>query len=158
MKLNLLLDNKFHTREGYLNLDPFANTGEGEIRKRANLKELNEVDDGEVEDLIAIDVIDYYPPVEVNQMLTLWSRKLKHGGSITIGFTDLYQLVKAVSSRVLNLEEANAAFHGTQETPWRIRRSTLSIDYVAKVLESTGLRIKIKRLYSNKAIVRAARP
>jgi hypothetical protein len=158
MKLNLLLDNAKGVREEYLNLDPFAEPGKDTSYKRSNLKELSEADDGEVEELIAIDVIDYYPPTEVNELLSIWSRKLAHGGSITIGFTDLYQLVKAVACRILNLEEANTAFHGVQDKAWRIRRSTLSIDYVAKVLESLGLRIKTKRLYSNKAVIKAVRP
>jgi hypothetical protein len=158
MKLNLLLDDSAAIRPDYINIDPLAPLNNDNL-VRDTFKELREVDDGEADSIVAIDIIDYYSPKEVMDFFTVWAKKLKHGGVLTVGFTDIYALSKGIMMRYLNLEAANVQLHGLQDKAWKIRRCSLSIDFIAKSLETRGLKILNKRLGGNaKAIVKAVRP
>lgn len=157
MKINLVLDNPSAIKEGYLNIDPLAPLGKTNLT-RDTFQELREVDDAEAEEIIALDIIDYFSPIEIMTFLDIWVKKLKHGGIITLGFVDIYQLCKAVIAREINLQEANVELHGNQTKPWKTRRATMSIDFIAKALEARGLKIINKRLNAGKAIVKAGRP
>jgi predicted SAM-dependent methyltransferase len=158
MKVNLLLDDIAAIRPDYLNIDPLAPLNHDNII-RDTFKELREIDDGEADSIVALDIIDYYTPKEVMDFLTVWVKKLKHGGILTIGFTDIYALSKGIMMRYLNLEAANLQLHGPQDKAWKIRRCSMSIDFIAKSLETRGLKILNKRLGGNaKAIVKAVRP
>jgi hypothetical protein len=157
MKVNLLLDDPANVRTEYLNIDPFAQM-HTEILVRDDLKKLARVCDAECEELLALNIIDYFPPQEINEVITNWIRKLRHHGLITISFTELYLLVKDIKDRGLNLEEANLAIHGNQQKPWRVRRCTPSMEYIMDLLKSNNIKILSKRLIGHTAIIKGMRP
>jgi hypothetical protein len=158
MRVNILLDNPAGIRKGFLNIDPFASTTDERITD--DFKALNEVDDGEAEEIIAIDIIDYLKTQDAHNAVANWVKKLQHGGILTLAFMDLYFICKAVNNRLLNLEEANIFLHGTQDKPWRLRKSTFTLDYISKLLEGNGLKILLKRIDPNsgRAYIKGMRP
>ncbi len=154
MKLNLLFDNPAGLRNGYINLDPL-----GGDTYRGDIQNLDSVaDDGECNDILAINVLDYFNPEASQRLLQHWTKKLSHSGTLTIAIVDIYRLAKAVISRNVNLQEANLILHGKQEKGWQIRRATLSMGHLTDYLHSCGLKILSKRFDGYNAIVKARRP
>ncbi len=157
MKLNLFIDNPDAARQGYKNIDPVAPIGHADIL-RENLAELASVDDAECSEIVALDVLEYFPPADTDKILTTWIRKLGHGGMLTVGFTDLYQLVKHTYNRTLNISEVNLYLHGNQKSPWNLKRNTFSTDLISEVLQGKGLKILSKRIDGVTTIIKAVRP
>jgi hypothetical protein len=155
MKVNLLQDSS-DIRQGYKNIDPLGALSKEVIRD--SLKELTSVDDGEAEEIVALDVVDYYTPEEAIKMIQTWAKKIAHGGTLTVGFTDIYRLTKSIVNRAYDFEEANVRLHGKQDKPWHVRRCTLSMDFVSVILTTVGFKILFKRFDNEKGIIKAIRP
>ena len=149
-----MFDNPAGLRNGYLNLDPL-----GADEYRGDIQNLDVVaDDGECEAVLAMSVLDYFPPSASHRLIQHWSKKLEHFGTLTVSFTDMYRLAKAITNRNVNLKEANELLHGKQEKGWQIRRSTLSMDIMTEFMHDCGLQILSKRYEGYNAIVKARRP
>jgi hypothetical protein len=157
MKLCLMLDSKEYVREGYTNIDPFAPT-EDKLRVRHDIKQLSLADDGEVEEILALDVISYFSLQETKELMLNWVRKLKHHGTITIGFYDLYTTCKLIGGRVFDLETSNVILYGKQDKPWHIRRNIMSLEDMTRLLEAYGLNILQKKIEAGTAFIKAQRP
>jgi hypothetical protein len=157
MKVNILFDNPKEIRSGYLNIDPFCSENDNKLVRRDDIKNLTCVDDAECEEIQAIDVLDYFSGQDTLKMLESWVKKLSHNSLFVIQFTDMYLLNKAILSRNLTLEEANELMHGKQTKGWLTRRSTLSAEYMSRLLEKLGLKITLKRINGIKVIIKARR-
>jgi predicted SAM-dependent methyltransferase len=157
MKLCLMLDSKDYVRPGYINIDPFAPT-EDKLRIRDDLQRLNIADDGEVEEILAMDVLNYFSLQESNALIQSWVRKLKRNGIITIGFYDVYCVCKLIGGRVFDVATANQILHGRQDKPWHTRRNSISLEDMTKLLEGYGLEILQKRIDFATACIKAKRP
>ena len=145
MKLNLLLNNASWVRSGYLNLDPHAPENDPQ-RTRASVVQLDDhVDDGEVEELLAHDVLEYIPGREADQVLNHWVKKLAHGGILSIRTPDLRAIAHGLTYRLITIDDANLVLHGDQAQDWQTCKATYSLDHLVKVLEGKGLKI-IRRL------------
>ena len=158
MKINLLLDEPDKTRQGYMNIDQYTNTEKEGFLVRDNLKELSSIDDGECEEVLALNILEYFPPQDTDNLINCWARKLQHGGLLVLGFTDIYQLVTAITTRALDISNANTVLHGVQDKPWNTKKTSLSMELLTKLLEAKGLKIYYKRLQDTQAIIKAARP
>jgi hypothetical protein len=153
MKLNLTLNGE--ARDGYTNIDPFPSADPRKVR--GDIRNLTEVDDGEAEEIIAIDVLDRFTLPDTEKVITHWISKLKHGGELTIGFTDLIELAKAIANRSVNLDQANQILFGSGQA-WEQKRTALAVVPVCNMLRSKGLNITLKRSQAFKAIIKAVRP
>ena len=152
MKVNLLINNPAGIRPDCMNIDPTANGSDSRVQD--DLYKLSTVDDAECEELIAMDIVDYLEPKGLDELITGWVKKLKHNGILTIGFMDMYQMCKVILGRLVELEQANYMLHGTGV----VRRSTMSMNFVAALLTEKGLKVLSKRIVSCKAIIKAVRP
>lgn len=157
MKINLLLNSKA-VRSGYTNLDPLAPPGDPD-RIPGTLTNLDDfVEDAEATEIVALDVIDFVPSTDTNDVLAHWIRKLRHGGILTIGGVDLRDVCKAVVFQQLNLTEANLLLYGEQEAPWQYRKATLTLQHVINALEEQGMEITRKHSDRFRYCVTARRP
>lgn len=157
MKINLTLGTDVY-RGGYLNLDPLASPGDP-IRTRADICNLDEfVDDAEAEDLIALDVIDFLPSPELDNIIDNWTRKIRHGGTITIGGVDLREVAKAFLDQELTLQDTNQLLYGSQKAPCEYRKATLTLQKMIEVLQFKGFKIIQKRIVNYYYHVKAERP
>lgn len=157
MKINLLLDAPGEVRSGYLNIDAFADGNDERIN--GCLIDLDDhVDDAECEEIIAVGILDYYSARDADKILKNWLRKLAHGGTITIGSYDVVETAKAISNRKLSPEDITIILYGEQGKPWQFKKTALTVNQVATVLETKGLTILKKRIEGLKFIVVAERP
>jgi hypothetical protein len=152
MKVNITL-NTNEPRNGYINLNPLADPNDANFI-RTNINELGVyLDDGEAEEIIALDVVDYVPLAEKENILRHWLSKLAIGGTITIGGNDLRQIAKALSFNQLDLNQTAELLYGSQ----LIRSGLITCDRMRKVLEGSGLKILESRLVNFSYYVKAER-
>ena len=116
------------------------------------------VDDAELSELIAADVIDYIPLNEVNDVLSNWAKKIRVGGKIVLGGTDLVEVCKAMSQYRISITDANELIHGTQLKPYLIKRATFTAIGISDYLEGNFNFTTTKKSVNNyKMIVEAKR-
>ena len=158
MKVNLLYT-EVEPRPGYLNINPFA-TNETDELKIGEVFNLDEwVDDSEAMEIIANDVIDYLPANIVMNTLEYWVRKLRHGGHLIVGGTDLYEVCKGFTTYALDVQQVNAYLHGEHAyNPNFIKKITLTALGLSNFLATKGLHIVKKRITGYHFIVEAKRP
>jgi hypothetical protein len=110
MKLCLMLDSKEYVREGYTNIDPFAPT-EDKLRVRHDIKQLSLADDGEVEEILALDVISYFSLQASNVILYGKQDKPWHIRRNIMSLEDMTRLLEAYGLNILQKKiEAGTAF------------------------------------------------
>ncbi len=153
MKVNILL-NSTATRSGWLNIDPYAPL-EDPNRSNAQVDGLDVfVDDGEVEELVALDVIDAVSSSDKIRLLNHWIAKLAHGGSLTISGLDLYQAARAIHLRQVDLLTANKLLYG-ENVP---TTGAIPCEQMVKILSSSGLRVEDVKIINMKYVIKAVRP
>lgn len=157
MKINLLLSDN-SPRSGFVNIDPYAPSGDP-LRTIGDVTNLDEhCEDAECDELVALDIIDYVPALELDSVLLHWLKKIRHGGSITLGGVDMREVSRAFVAQKISLEDANILFYGAQSAPWQYRKSTLTLQKLIELLESKGLKIVQKRINHFSYSVKAVRP
>lgn len=156
MKVNLLINSR-DVRSGYINIDPYAVPGDAD-RVQGSIWDLDDVaDDGEVTDLIALDVIDYVGSEQADTVLSGWIGKLRHGATITVGGIDMHEVAHALISRKLGLVEANVLLYGWQQAPWDYRKSTFTIQHVIQFFREKGMKLERKHIHQYKYVITARR-
>ena len=97
---------------GYINITPTKN----EEHLDASIGSLNNVDwivdNGELEEIIADKVLEYFPYSETATIISNWVSKLKVGGTIVIGIIDTYELTRMLSLRSMDLSTYNNIANG----------------------------------------------
>ncbi len=155
MKVNLLLEGQPET--GYLNLCPYTESNTDTFQKGEVTKLDYLIDDGEVEELKAIDILEYYPGNMSEIILTNWIKKLKHGGKLVLGTVDLVEVAKGVANYELDIDQANLFFHGEQKRSWDFRLSSFTMNQIVHYLESKDLKVIKKRVNNYRCIIEAIR-
>lgn len=145
MKVNLLLSGD-GPRSGFLNIDPFAPPDDA-LKTRGDICNLDEyVDDAECDELIALDVLDFLPSPELDNVLDNWIRKIRHGGTIVIGGVDIREVANGLIRQELTLEQANKLLYGTQTAPFDYRKASLTLQKLVEIFQARGFKILQKRV------------
>ena len=126
-KINLIygVGDVLHT---HLNINPFAEDANGKTIIRDRVDNLDKyADDGELEELVARDVLDYLPLSAVEKSLENWAKKIKVGGKIVVGGVDLYEVCSDFSNYKIGVAKANFLIHGKQDVKsYLIRKSNFT--------------------------------
>ncbi len=139
---------------GYLNLDTLPVNPESQPAFTGTFGDLSLfVEISECTEILADEILDFISTKDIFTTLEYWSKLLRHGGSLIIGGTDLYEVSKAVFNQTLNIREANEILHGTHTQ----RINQMSIIDLCEILKSLGLTIMSKRINSFKMVVVAVR-
>lgn len=157
-KVNLIYG-KGNVFDTHLNINPFAEEEIDNQIVRADIKNLDRyIDDGELDELLAYDVIDYIPITEAESCIANWIRKIKVGGKICIGGTDLIEVCKSFAQYRIDITLANELIHGSQEKPYLIKKINFTCLGMAEYLESYfGLHITKKNVNNYQMLVEAVR-
>lgn len=158
-KLNLIygVGDVLHT---HTNINPFAEEADGETIIRDDLMNLDKhVDDAELTELVASDVLDYIPLNNIENVIKNWMKKIRYGGRVILGGTDLLEVSKSLSQYRIDITEANVLLHGDQSKPYLIKRVNFSATGLSDYLKyEYGFKIIKKRINNYKMIVEAERP
>lgn len=156
MKINLVIDGTPEIRVGYLNIDMMYGKDGVVVGNFMNLNPL--VDDGEAEEIFALDILDYLTLAQGEATIAHWVSKLAHGGTLVLSAVDIIEVSKALIARIITVDEANSYLHGEQKKQWQFRHASYTLGGLVALLEAKGLQIQKKRISSLNAIVVAIRP
>lgn len=112
--------------------------------------------DGSAEEILAEDVCDYIPRIQLPAVLSHYVSKLQQNGRLVIGGTELKELAKAV---VLgdDFDAFNKIIFGSFDNVWDIKSGATSVIEIVDALKQLGLRVVGKKLNGYKFIVEAVR-
>lgn len=158
MRLNLLLDGANECRSGYVNLDPLAPPDDPE-RTRGSIVDLSPVcEAAEATEILALDVVTYWPRKVAGEMIAHWVSRLAHGGKLTISLPDAEEVSRAFYMGQIDFETYSEFVHGAQQRGWDERKSGGTLEKLVAYLSGFGLKILAKRVVDYKALVTAERP
>ena len=153
MKVSITVGSPFR-KNGYLNIDPITKPDGLDVDIR-NLDDV--VDDAECSEFIAEDVLDYLESSEADKVLNHWIGKLRRGGKIVVGGTDVYEASKMFYQQKIDLEEFNKLVHGAFSQPWDVRLHNVTLEYMQSKLENAGLKVTKKRLDGYRIVIEGER-
>lgn len=113
----------------------------------------NLVDDGEINEIEAFDVLDLFPEAVAGKVLSNWIAKLAHKGQITLSCPDLIIVAKLVSLRGMSISKANEILYGDGS-----RKAAYSNEVLETTLKELGLNILKSRTSECRVVIVAERP
>lgn len=144
MKINLLLDNPTGTINGHKNIDPFANGSDERIL--GDIFNLDWIaDNSECDEIVAKNVLEYYPTDQNANILTAWMKKIKRGGRFIFEQLDLDAVCEAYYRGDINFVTMRELLFGKQDKSWNTKKSILNMHSIISFLEGSGFSIKQKR-------------
>lgn len=154
MKLNLLL-NSNETLNNYINIHPFDDSN-GKVK--GDITKLDFVaDDGECEEIRAIDILEYFYAWQTDDIIEGWVKKLRIGGKLILSFAEMYEVANNIAHYTISMKKANYYLFGKQESTWDTKKCSLSIVQMSQFLEGLGLKIRLKRIKDAQGIIIAER-
>lgn len=144
MKLNLGCGND--VRNGHLNIDRFPpGQASPDIYRQGDIGSLDWlVEDGTVDEILAIDCLEYLPTAIIKQALTNWAQKLSSGGILKILVPDCHAIAKSFAQGQFNLQEYSQMIFGTQKGN-DSRLAVIDAATLLSILKEIGLTILLKR-------------
>lgn len=140
MKINLLLDNKDGVLNGYLNIDPLSENCPSRIA--GDVSNLDFIcDNGEVEEILAYNIIEYFHFSLVDGIFNNWLSKLKVGGKLFVSIIDINELSRIYYLNKINLDKFNNIIFGEQKKNWDTKKCGLTVYNLTEVLENKGYKI-----------------
>jgi len=142
-------------RYGYVNVD-IIQKDQSENYKIGDMRTLDWlVDDGVVDEIVALDCLEYIELSQIQGVVEHWATKLKQGGMLKILIPDVFAISRAFSQGQFSLQEFNTIVFGTQNE-YDTRRSVLDTHTLCDILSNCGLEIELKR-YEGVAIYMEAK-
>ncbi|RLC89044.1 MAG: hypothetical protein DRJ03_00340 [Chloroflexi bacterium] len=144
MKLNLGCGND--VRPGYVNIDRLP-PGQipPDLYKQGDIQTLDWLtEDDKVDEIVAIDCIEYLPMNAVKQALANWAQKLVAGGTLKILMPDCHAIAQSFAQGQFDLKEFAQMLLGTQEGNDN-RLSVMDTATLLSTLQEVGLSISLKR-------------
>lgn len=161
MKVNLLLNNPGDIRSGYINIDGAASVEEcqqdGRVSGRLDNLE-HTIDANELDELVAMGILDHFPMKQADEVLDHWLSRLKHGGILTVSVTDLRQVARELLDNTADIADINKLLYGEQEQPWQYKYCVFTTSILTNILRAKGYEIVRSVSTSKKAVVTVRRP
>ena len=140
---------------GFINLDPLTDK-ETDNLIRCDIRNLDEIcENAECEQLIAEDVVSYFHFNEINEIMSNWISKLRHGGIMIIGGTDLSDTSRLLTTKRIDVMDANKILFGEAD---KTRKSSVSPKEMCAYLEGYGLKVLSKKLMDSHYMIKVVRP
>jgi len=129
--------------DGYLNIDPVR---EGSINASVLTDLTPWVAKAECRNILAANVLDFVPATKMVAFLEHLTSKLRRGGEIIVGGTDLYSVCLGLFNDKLTIPDANLMIYGNQQHAWGTKHGAASITDIENILSSFGITIT-KKVY-----------
>jgi hypothetical protein len=142
MKLNLGCGQDI--RPDYLNIDIKGHsTSNTEIFKTGCVESIDWICENEtVEEILAMDILAYIPPHELNNTIKNWVDKLEPGGIIKISIIDLFAISEAFIRGQASIDEFLILLFGKVDDQ---RLSSMDSQMLLSLIEKHTLKIETKR-------------
>lgn len=133
-------------RDGYVNIDRMP---QGQISKdiyrQGDIGSLDWLtEDSTVDEIIALDCLEYLPANSIKQALVNWAQKLSAGGTLKILVPDCHTVAKSFAQGQFSLQEYSQIIFGTQDGNDN-RLAVIDATTLLNTLQEIGLTIALKR-------------
>ncbi len=144
MKLNLGCG--VDVRSGYINVDKLpSNQLPSDVYRQGDIGSLDWLaEDNTVDEIIALDCLEYLPTNVIKQALINWAQKLSVGGILKILVPDCHAIAKSFAQGQFSLQEYSQMILGTQEGNDN-RLAVIDAATLLNILQEIGLTISLKR-------------
>jgi hypothetical protein len=105
----------------------------------------NNVLDNECTEIFAPRILDYIPLEKTQTIIERWVKKMRHGGKIVLGGTDIYEVAKLIMTGTIDSKQTNIIIFGNQSGVWGVKRAAISLNDVCDLLIQLGLKNYKKR-------------
>lgn len=140
-RLNLGCGNDI--RNGFVNVDRLP--GKADNYKQGDIQSLDWlVEDDSVDEIVALDCLEYISPKNIKSTLENWVKKLSTGGVMKILVPDCHLAAKSFVQGQLNIQEYQVIVFGTQEHNDN-RLCLIDSAILIGMLKEFGLTISLKR-------------
>ena len=152
MKLNITVGGI--SKSGYFNIDPTANDNEAD-KHNMQINELDKVaDDAECTEIILDNILNYFLLQNLNNIMPLICKKLRHGGKLIVNFIDASIVSKMFVNNLISLETFNNLIFGQDQIN---RRNAYNIKFIQDILTGLGLEIESISYDNTEASITAKR-
>lgn len=105
------------------------------------------------EEIIAEDVLEFFPLTKIEEVINYLISKLRHGGQLVLSCKDIYVLNHLITRRDFDMVNINLALYGNGLGI----KSVMAMDDLVAFLSSRKLKVLQKRWDGIRAIVTAER-
>lgn len=136
-KLNVIFANAEYLN-GYTNIASFypENPSKEEHIIIGDIKDLSWiVDNGELEELICMNVLEYIEYNNIGPVIANWVSKIKVGGKFILGFCDAFETARLFNIGSINIQDYNVLIHGKQNPPYLLKKSSHRADQLVDFIE-----------------------
>jgi hypothetical protein len=141
-------------RPGWVNVDCRRLHPEGEAFWCCDIRDLGErVEDESMDEVCAMDLLQFLPWRDVGPVLIALARKLRPGGRLYVEVPDLEEVVRSIADGRVSAEVAERALYGAQGYPEDTCRSFWTAGLVDKRLAMVG--VVVERLEQQDGRIRA---
>lgn len=154
MKINLLLDSQ-DVLNSYLNIDPFSETQDKLKGEITNLDWI--VDDGEAEEILAYNILEFFEFGKADEILNNWLRKLAKGGILIIGYNDIDEIARLFYQTHIELDQFNKLVFGEQKRGWDFKKCGFTTYQLSEVLKNKGYKIRQAKIEGIAGVIVAER-
>lgn len=138
MKINISFNGE--PKEGYTNIDPFALPTDKPLKINCHPDNLDIlVNDGEAEEIIAHNVINYLNNNSLLFILKSWCKKLAHTGVLDIIYTDIIEVSRLLTTNQIKEDVAISAIYGSQKESWDNYKTSISLHELKSFFEKEGM-------------------
>ena len=113
------------------------------------IEDIQKLEDSVCTELYAGTILDYH--INRNDMLATLAKKIRYGGELIIGGTDLLSVSLSFSSGSINSQQASDMLYNGKQ-------STSSLEYMCQTLTSMGFSINHTTTINNQYTIIAQRP
>lgn len=140
MKLNLGCG--LDIRNDYTNVDLLQIDLPKEIYRNGDITNIDWIaEESSVDEILALDVLQYIQLSKVQDSLSNWISKLKSGGIIKISTVDIMALAEDFANNKITLSDFVFTAYGKQDHPVNFAKSAIDSSTLTKFLTSNGLKI-----------------
>lgn len=137
MKLNIIHKNPDLLLNTHTNISPFNSTQDPEllVGDTTNIDWI--VDNGECEEIVVLDTLEYIPYNKVFDVISNLVGKLKVGGELILGFHEIEEICRLFYRGHISYNEMNKLLYGEGKVS-----TYSSIDLVEKLTKQHTIRLK----------------
>lgn len=140
MKLNLGCGNDI--RNDYLNIDVGQVNLPPNIFRSGDVTNLDWVaQDNSVDEILALNILQYIELPKVDSTFINWTQKLKVGGSVKILVNDLYAYADMFVNKQMPIQQLVMTLFGSQENQFLIKKNSIDRHTLINKLIKMGFNI-----------------
>lgn len=144
---------------GYLNIDPCPLQTQADCEVViGDPRMLYMVEQSECTEILAPNILDYIHVSQLVPFITLLVSKLRHGGKIILGGTDLHTICRSYMIGELKPEELINILYGEEFGAWKNKVGCYPLGEISNILKELDIQIIRKQLENQYMFVEGVRP